>query len=181
MKKVVVSMLILGVVLAVALIGAIALFTDQEEIGNNTFSTGTLDLASDPATAMFTVTNMAPGDVTYSDIELTNDGSLELRYAMTTTPDAGDLDEQLTLTIDVMDDDYSEVLFDDIYDGALSSAFIGNTTAGNQAGDRTLVAATGIEYLRFTVTLPLNTGNSFQNTDCTVAFVFDAEQTKNNP
>ena len=192
MKKVVVSILILGVVLAVALIGAIALFTDQETNPGNAFTTGTLELTSDPATAMFTVTNMAPGDVKYDGIQLTNSGSLELRYAMTTTADdTSTLDEQLDLTIDVVTgagDDTFWYTSDDVVgganiygpDGVLSSAAIGNATQGNQTGDRTLNAS-GSERLRFKVTLPLGTGNSYQNTTCTVAFVFEAEQTTNNP
>ncbi len=191
MKKVVVSILILGVVLAVALIGAIALFTDQEENPDNAFTTGTVDLAIVPATAMFTVLNMAPGDVTYKGIELTNSGSLELRYAMTTTVDAGALDEQLDLTIDVVTGNGTDTIWytaDDVVgeaniygpDGALSSAFIGNPAPGNQTGHRILIAD-GNERLRFKVTLPLDTGDTFQNTTCTVDFVFDAEQTVNNP
>jgi len=192
MKKVVVSILILGVVLAVALIGAIALFTDQATNPGNTFSTGTVDLTIDPAIAMFTVSNMAPGDVQYDGIQLTNSGSLQLRYAMTTTADGNStLDEQLKLSIDVVtgagDDTFWYTLDDvvggaNIYgpDGVLSSAAIGNATQGNQTGDRTLNAS-GNERLRFKVTLPLDTGNSYQNTTCTVAFVFDAEQTIHNP
>ena len=191
MKKVVVSILILGVVLAVALIGAIALFTDQEENPDNAFTTGTVDLAIVPATAMFTVLNMAPGDVTYKGIELTNSGSLELRYAMTTTADAGALDEQLDLTIDVVTGNGTDTIWytaDDVVgeaniygpDGALSSAFIGNPAPGNQTGHRILIAD-GNERLRFKVTLPLSTEDEFQDTTCTVDFVFDAEQTVNNP
>ena len=193
MKKVVVSILILGVVLAVALIGAIALFTDQATNPDNTFSTGTVDLAINPATAMFTVSNMAPGNVTYKGIELTNSGSLQLRYAMTTTVGGNNitLAQQLDLTIDVVtgigvdniwgtSDD--NLITGDIYgpNGALSSAFIGNPAPGNQTGHR-ILNASGNETLRFKVTLPLDTGNTFQNTTCTVAFVFDAEQTINNP
>ena len=51
---------------------------------------------------------------------------------------------------------------------------------GADAGDR-ILAASGSERLRFKVTLPLSTGNAYQGTTCTVAFVFDAEQTANNP
>ena len=193
MKKVVVSILILGVVLAVALIGAIALFTDQATNPDNTFSTGTVDLAINPATAMFTVSNMAPGNFTYKGIDLTNSGSLQLRYAMTTTVGGNNitLAQQLDLTIDVVTgagDDTFWYTSDDVVgganiygpDGVLSSAAIGNATQGNQLGDRTLNAS-GNERLRFKVTLPLDTGNSYQNTTCTVAFVFDAEQTIHNP
>ena len=53
MKKVVISLLVIGVVAAVALIGAIALFTSSETNPSNSFSTGTVDLAINPVTAMF--------------------------------------------------------------------------------------------------------------------------------
>ena len=192
MKKVVISVVMVGVALAVVLVGAIALFTDQETNPSNSFSAGTIDLAINPASAMFTVNNMAPGDVRYSGIQMTNSGSLELRYAMATTADGSStLDEQLDLSIDVVtgagvdaiwytdDDVVSEA---NIYgpDGVLSSAAIGDSTQGADTGDRTL-AASGSERLRFKATLPLGTSNSYQGTSCTVSFVFDAEQTANNP
>jgi len=192
MKKVVISLLVIGVVAAVALIGAIALFTSSETNPSNSFSTGTVDLAINPVTAMFTVSNMAPGDVEYSGIHLTNNGTLELRYAMTTTDDdTSTLDEQLDLTIDVVTEDGDDNIWytsDDVVgeanvygaDGVLATAAIGDPTQGPNAGDRTL-AASGSERLRFKVTLPLSTGNAYQGTTCTVAFVFDAEQTANNP
>ena len=65
-------------------------------------------------------------------------------------------------------------------DGGLSAAFIGDSAQGADAGDRTL-ASSGSERLRFKVTLPLSTDNSYQGTSCTVSFVFDSEQTVNNP
>src|SRR4030043_424675 len=103
MKKIVISLMIIGVVAAVALIGAVALFTDTETNPTNSFSTGTVNLGIDPVTAMFTVSNMAPGDVEYSGIQITNSGSLELRYALITTTDGNStLDEQLDLTVDVV-------------------------------------------------------------------------------
>jgi hypothetical protein len=192
MTRIVVSLLVVTVVVAIALVGAVALFTNSETNPSNTFSTGTLDLAIDPATAMYTVSNMAPGDVEYSGIHLTNSGTLELRYAMTTTDDdTSTLDEQLDLTIDVVTEDGDDNIWytsDDVVgeanvygaDAVLATAAIGNSTQGAQAGDRTL-AASGSERLRFKVTLPLSTGNAYQGTTCTIAFVFDAEQTANNP
>jgi hypothetical protein len=109
----------------------------------------------------------------------------------TTADDTSILDEQLDLTIDVVtgsgvdgiwytdDDDVGEA---NIYgpNGVLSSAFFGDPVAGNQTGDRTLASGTS-ERLRFKATLPLTTDNTYQGTTCTVAFVFDAEQTANNP
>jgi len=192
MKKVVISLLVIGVAAAIALVGAVALFTDSETNPSNSFSTGTVNLAINPATAMFTVSNMAPGDVQYSGIQMTNSGTLQLRYAMTTTADGNStLDEQLNLTVDVITDDGDDTIWytaDDVVgeaniygpDGALASAAFGDPAQGANSGDRTL-AASGNERLRFKVTLPLSTPDAYQGTSCTVSFVFDAEQTANNP
>src|SRR4030042_542273 len=173
MKKVVISLLVIGVAAAIALVGAVALFTDSETNPSNSFSTGTVDLAINPATAMFTVSNMAPGDVQYSGIQMTNSGSLELRYAMTTTADGSSiLDEQLDLTIDVVTGAGADTIWytlDDVVgtaniygpDGALSSAAIGDPTQGGDTGDRTL-SASGSERLRFKATLPLRKSNAYK-------------------
>jgi spore coat-associated protein N len=169
-----------------------AVFSDQETNADNVFTTGTVILGIDPATAMFTVSDMAPGDVVYGGLEVSNSGSLELRYAMTiTADDTSTLDEQLDLTIDVVTDPGVDAIWytdddvigeADIYgpDGVLSSAFFGDPAQGGQAGDRTLASGTS-ERLRFKATLPLDTDNTYQGTTCTVAFVFDAEQTSSNP
>jgi hypothetical protein len=192
MRKILTSLMIIAVLAASITAAAMAVFTDQQSNASNVFTTGTVILGIDPATAMFTVSNMAPGDVKYGGLEVINDGSLELRYAMTTTADdTSTLDEQLDLTIDVVtapgvdgiwyteDDVVGEA---NIYgpDDELSSAFFGDPLQGEQAGDRTL-ASSASERLRFKATLPLDTDNSYQGITCTVAFVFDAEQTASNP
>lgn len=194
MKRILVSLMIVAVVAASITGGAMALFTDQETSAANAFTTGTLDLALANGTPLpFTVSDMAPGDVVYGGLQVSNSGSLDLRYAMTTTADGGNtLDEQLDLTIDVVTGAGVDTIWytaDDVVgeanvygpDGVLSAAAIGDSTQGAQAGDRTLVATTGNERLRFKVTLPLTTDDSYQGATCTVDFVFDAEQTSNNP
>ena len=193
MKRIMVSLAIIGLVAASITTGAMALFTDQETSAANSFTTGTLDLALTNGTPLpFTVSPMAPGDVVYGGLQVSNSGTMELRYAMSTTGDGTSiLDEQLDLTIDVVTGAGVDAVWytaDDVVgqanvygpDGVLSAAAIGNPAQGAQAGDRTLAAA-GTERLRFQVTMPLSTDNSYQGTTCTVAFVFDAEQTTNNP
>jgi len=193
MKRILVSLMIVAVVAASITGGAMALFTDTETSAANTFTTGTLDLALTNGVPLpFTVSGMAPGDVVYGGLQVSNSGSLELRYAMTTTADgASTLDEQLDLTIDVVTGAGVDTIWytaDDVVgeanvygpDGVLSSAAIGDSSQGAQAGDRALAAA-GNERLRFKVTLPLTTDDSYQGATCTVDFVFDAEQTSNNP
>jgi spore coat-associated protein N len=192
MRKILTSLMIIAVVAVLITAGAMAIFTDQQTNPDNVFTTGTVILGINPATAMFTVSNMTPGDVEYGGLEVINNGSLELRYAMTTTADnTSTLDEQLDLTIDVVTGPGVDAIWytaDDVVgtaniygpDGVLSSAFFGDPAQGEQAGDRTL-ASLSSERLRFKATLPLDTDNSYQGATCTVAFVFDAEQTANNP
>jgi spore coat-associated protein N len=192
MRKILTSLMIIAVVAVSITAAAMAVFTDQRTNPDNAFTTGTVILGIDPATAMFTVSDMAPGDVVYDGLEVSNDGSLELRYAMTTTADdTSTLDEQLDLTIDAVTGPGVDGIWytaDDVVgaaniygpDDELSSAFFGDPVLGEQAGDRTL-ASSASERLRFKATLPLDTDDSYQGTTCTVAFVFDAEQTANNP
>ncbi len=192
-RRVLWGFLLIGAVSTMFMLGAMAVFTDQATSPANTFTAGIVDVALTPATAMFTVTQMAPGDVRYSGLRVANSGNLALRYAMTTTPDGSsnfsNLDDQLALTIEVATAAGADNIWgtaDDtvglpiIYDGALSAAFFGNLTTSGDDGDRNLPAL-GSEYLRFTVTLPVGTGNAYQGTSATVAFVYDAEQTANNP
>jgi spore coat-associated protein N len=191
-RKILTSLIIIVVLAASITAGAMAVFTDQQTNPDNVFTTGTVIFGIDPITAMFTVSNMAPGDVEYGGLQVTNDGSLELRYAMTTTADdTSTLDEQLDLTIDVVTGPGVDTIWytdDDVVgeaniygpDGVLSSAFFGDPAQGGQAGDRTL-SLLASERLRFKATLPLDTDNTYQGATCTVAFVFDAEQTASNP
>ncbi len=168
-----------------------ALFTDSEDLGANSFTTGTLVLGLTPTTALFAVANMAPGDTVSKPLTVSNTGTLGLRYAVTgsaTDPDGKTLRGQLQFTV------YSGVTAANCTAGALgagtvlygpgtlgaSAPVFGNPAQGNQAGDRSLAAAAN-EQLCFVATLPLATGNAFQNATTTVSFTFDAEQTKNNP
>ena len=168
-----------------------ALFTDSQDLGANSFTTGTLMLGLNPTTALFSVANMAPGDTVSRPLTVSNAGTLGLRYAVTgaaTDPDAKALRDQLQFTV------YSGVSVANCTAGSfgggtvlygpaavgVSATVFGNPAQGNQAGDRALAAATN-EPLCFAASLPLSTDNTFQDASTTVSFTFDAEQTKNNP
>ena len=173
-RRILLSLVIIALVASSVTVGAMALWTDTETSLANTFTAGTIDLALANGTPLpFSVTAMAPGDSVTGTIDVTNSGTLELRYAMTTTGDAASiLDEQLDCEIKV-----GAVT---LYNGKLSSAVIGDPAQGAQAGDRTLIA-TGSETLTFTVSMPIVTGDIYKGTSCSVDFVFAAEQTSNNP
>ena len=182
---------LLIVVAAIGVSGAflfadsLAVFTDQEANAANTFNTGSIVLDDAPDSAFITFSGMAPGDVTVQQLTLANNGSLQLRYAMTTSADNADLKnlrDQLQLTI--REKTVNPCSSEDgviVYGaGALSAGAFGNPAQGADAGDRVL-AASANEDLCFKVELPLASGSAYQSASTTATFTFDAEQTKNNP
>ncbi|MDO8483651.1 MAG: TasA family protein [Candidatus Limnocylindrales bacterium] len=170
---------------------SLALFTDQETV-TGTFSTGSIILDDVKIDALtLTTSDMMPGDTVTDDVVVENDGTSQLRYALSTSStnaDAKALRDVLTLTVKTIDVttpgtpcdnfDGTSVLAATVL-GAGTAAF-GNPAAGSQAGDRTLNAAAN-ETLCFRVTLPSGTGNAYQSATSTTTFTFDAEQTASNP
>jgi len=70
--------MIIAAVAVLITTAAMAVFTDQQTNPGNVFTTGTVILGIDPTTAMFTVSNMAPGDVIGPQtVTLKNAGSVD--------------------------------------------------------------------------------------------------------
>lgn len=189
--------LVLGLVaLAVSAIGATsvvtgAFFTDTQDVDGNSFTTGSVDLTATPATAVVTMSNMAPGDVVTAPLTVNNAGTLAYRYAVlaTTTASTPDLAAQLDFTVKSGVTTCSTAGFGAtgsvVYGpGDLGSTaglkVIGDAAQGQQTGDRTLSAGTS-EVLCLQVSLPSSTGNTYQTKTTTATLRFDAEQTVNNP
>jgi hypothetical protein len=170
---------------------SIALFTDTESSAS-TFTTGTIILDDVKIDALVLTTSaLMPGDTVTDDVVVENDGTAQLRYAMTTSSTNADskaLRDALTLTIKTIDVTSPASPCNDfdgsstLYSGVLgaSTATFGDPTAGAQTGDRTLAAGAN-ETLCFRVSLPSSTGNSAQGATTTTTFTFDAEQTSSNP
>lgn len=191
-KKILFTLIAIGLLSAVSGLGGLAVFTDQETVDSNTFTTGTIDISTNPTTALVSFSNMAPGDSVTDDLVVSNDGSLELRYAISssaTDTDGKGLKDQLDLTIKTIDvttpgtpcDDFdgTELYTGDLDDGA-TGYLVGDPTTGADTGDRVL-AASASETLCFRVELPLTTDDTYQDATTTATFTFDAEQTVNNP
>lgn len=186
--RILASLAVLAVACGAFTIASLALFTDQENVANNAFATGTVDLVAAPATAVVTMSNMAPGDQDTAPLTVTNSGSLEFRYSVTSTTTEDTLAAQLVLTVKVgvttCDDANWTADGTTLYTGDLGStstlAIFGDATQGAQAGDRVL-AASANEVLCYNVTLPLSTDNTYEGLSTTATFTFDAEQTANNP
>lgn len=184
--------LLTGALITTLVVGTTgAFFTDSDAVGANVFSTGTVILTTSPTTALVSFSAMAPGDVDNGTMTVTNGGSLQLRYAVTSATTEDTLAAQLDMTIW---DEAAEVTVDSICDttapatvlyspadlGSVSGVnVIGDPATGSQTGDRTL-AASAVETLCFRVELPSSTGNTYQNLTSTATLTFASEQTKNN-
>lgn len=181
---------------AVALTSAVtgAYFTDSDAVGANTFATGDVDLTTNPTTNIASMPNMAPGDVRYGTVTVTNGGSLELRYALKSATTEDTLAAQLDLTVwdEAAEDDGTSpnatcsttVPTTTLYTAAAlgsvaGTQLFGNPLTGSQAGDRTLAAAVN-EVLCLKVELPSTTGNAFETLTTSATFTFESEQTANN-
>jgi spore coat-associated protein N len=167
---------------AIAMLGAatmsLAVFTDQDT-NTGSWSTGTVVLNVTPA-VVFSVPAAMPGDTGNQTVTVENNGTGDLRYAMTTSAGNADgkgLAAQLRLRID---EGACGAVTGNLYDGALNVAKLGNPAQGPQTGDRN-VSALGSDTLCFTWTFPKSSGDAFQNAKTTATFTFDAEQTANNP
>lgn len=76
---------IASAVLGAALVGGgtFAFFSDKE-VSNNTFATGTLDLALNPSTVV-NVSNLKPGDTVEKEFKLENKGTLNIKKVLLKT------------------------------------------------------------------------------------------------
>ena len=188
-RKILGTMAVLAALAAVLTLSVLAVFTSTASVGSNTFSTGTVTISTSPASAVVTFSAMAPGDQVTNPITVTNGGTLQLRYAVTSTTTENVLAAQLDMTIKSGVATCTNAGFSAsgtvIYaTGDLGSTaginVIGSPTQGAQAGDRTLAAAAN-EIICINVSLPLATSNAFQGLTSTATFAFQAEQTTNNP
>ena len=189
LRKILVTVTAIGLLSMLGGLAGFAVFTDTASVGSNTFTTGTIIISTSPTTALVTFSDMAPGDSVQpsAGIVVSNDGTLSLRYSVTSTTTEDVLAAALDLTIREIDVD-ATIACDD-FDGAVIYAaadlgstagidVIGNPLQGNQGTDRTL--ASGTETLCFRVELPLSATGP-EGTTTTATFAFQAEQTKNNP
>ncbi len=162
---------------------SLALFTDTAAVTGNAFTAGTIDISTTPTSALLTLDPIMPGDTVNGSLVVSNAGTADLRYAMTSSStDADNLHLAAQMTLEVRTLGASCAAFDGtvVYSGTLASAAFGDVTAGAQSGDRGLLAATS-ETLCFRAALDIATGNSFQGAVTATTFTFSAEQTKNNP
>ncbi len=169
-----------------------ALFADSANASVSTASGNVAIQANGFATATLApAANMAPGDTVYRSVNITNTGSLDLRYAITglTSAETKNLSTVLRYTV------FSGVsnaqcavgtvgggtaLVSNLAIGTSSSPVVGSNVTGSDPGDRVLAAAAPADALCVAIDLPTATTSTFASASATVQLTFDAEQTKNN-
>jgi predicted ribosomally synthesized peptide with SipW-like signal peptide len=174
---------------------SMALFTDTET-DDSTFTTGTIVLDATKIAALnLTTSALMPGDTVRSSVAVENDGTAQLRYAVSqtsTNADAKALRDALLLVVrnedtgtgafgtdgDYCDDASGTVLRASAALGA-SGNIVGDPAQGGNTGDRTLAAGAS-EVLCFYASLAISAPNSSQGATTTTTFTFAAEQTANN-
>ncbi|MTI69373.1 MAG: hypothetical protein FH751_03825 [Firmicutes bacterium] len=165
-KKVLLSVLLVGLLAFGAGMGTFAWFTDTATSNDNVFETGTLTI-DDPGelTAQMTVDNIYPGWTSdEKEITVTNSGSIDFKYRISV--------EALTDNI--------------LYDGATplqvkinDGAYVNINELGNvELGEITAADDTGTFNIQFK--LPEAANNDYQNQSATFTFAFDATQTEND-
>ncbi len=189
MRNLLLTLLVVGLVMGIGAAGSNAIFTSSAANNANTFNTATISISTSPASAFITYSAMVPGDVVTQPLTVTNSGTAQLRYAVTSTTTEDILAAQLDLTIKSGVTTCTNAGFSAsgavLYGpGDLGSAagvnVMGDPAQGSNAGDRTLNPAAS-EVLCFQVSLPLASGNAYQGLTSTATFTFNGEQTANNP
>jgi len=171
-----------GILASLIGLGGLSLFTESTANDSNAFTTGSVAISTDPSSAFLTMSNMAPGDSVTAQLDVSNDGTLEMRYAMTTAAtntDDLDLRDALVLTIKTLGTNCTTFDGTELYSGTLASGATGDPAQGGQLGDRTL-AASASESLCFEVEFPSDAIGP-EDAATTATFTFWAEQTTNNP
>lgn len=162
-----------------------AWFSDTDAVSASSVTTGTLEMTA-PATIDFSLTNMAPGDEANETVALRNNGSLQLRYDMSTTATNADAKGLAAQISAIVYQESLETTADGVCDASYATASGFTSLASGPLGslsiDDRVVNATTDEVLCVAVQLPgASTGNEFQNATTTVTFTFVSEQTANNP
>lgn len=188
-RRVLVAVLLALVVVGVLLVSA-AVYTDVTRNEGLRLQTGTVDVATAPVTLELDTTGLVPGDVVATPLQVRNDGSLELRYSITSTVDDLALAELLLLSVrtDVTscdaagaDADGTQLAGPVRLGGLTADPVVGDPASGQDPGDRVLPAGAA-EVLCLRVELPATvTEEDAAGRSVTAVLQVDAEQTAANP
>ncbi|MFA4998513.1 MAG: TasA family protein [Candidatus Paceibacterota bacterium] len=188
MKKILISLSIIGAVAAIAVGGTIAYFSDTETSTGNTFTAGTLVFnINDPVAAghqVFSVTNMKPGDVKTSYLVVTNDGTIDQKWkAWLTETGAGTLDDELMIKWTINPTDYPGSLPSEYTSAGPVNGLIQDWTYIGALGTMTWASPGAVAFApdwaavyKIEVRMDTDAGNGYQSANYTGDLNFFATQ-----
>lgn len=138
-----------------------------------------VDISVNPAHAVFTVENMAPGDETTGSVIVSNSAEDAFRYSVTSNTTENALSAKLEMTMTIGYDKACNSVGSNLYGpGILGTTdgimLIGDPLPGYQPGDRVLEGG-ATEFLCLTIVLPIETENMYQGLATTMTLAFPAE------
>lgn len=203
-RSILASVLVIGVVATMLGAGTVALFSDTEEVGQNTFTAGTLDLTvngQNPCTEHITVKNMKPGGEIRNYFTLVNIGSLPgtitVEFSEITNKehgrtepeiaagdiygDGGELGANLEVWFFSMKDGTPAVRMEDNVGNPVWSGTILNTLGGKtfyvpQQNDLATIEPGETQICKIWFTLPEDTGNIVQSDSVEFDIIFHLDQ-----
>jgi len=165
MSKISKAIFLFSAVAMIAFVAAKASWNDVATISDSNFTTGKLDITTDPTTALFNVAAAFPGWSQTREVTVTNSGTVAFNYVIADEKISGDdiLWQSSALHLKIGTTDGGS----DVYDGTLKDLTMGSP--------RTL-AATESETLYLTLSLDNSAPNTLQEKTLAVAFHFNATQ-----
>jgi hypothetical protein len=170
-----------------------ALLTASANPASFSFTTGSVIVGTNPTSLALQAQNMGLGDSIARSVTVTNDGTMQFRYAITSTVTGSSaLASALQLTVwDENAESDSDLacavtppgskLYNAGVMGSTSTTtnIVGNPSQGAQSGDQTLNAGS-MQLLCFLVALPSTASSSLFSQSLTASFTWNAEQTAHN-
>ena len=190
MRRVLLSVLLIGLVSASAIGVTQAYFSDQGESSGNTFSAGTLDLklsdsdesVADDVTATWSGNNMAPGGTpVVGTVQLRNSGSIPADHIEVTASNncsEPDMDSYLEIVSASYDGGgIWGMINDNNGNGYKDLDDLEQPDGSNTGLDNLLLADLGIDHpFSLQVRLHPSTPNNYQGKSCTTTFTFVLNQ-----
>lgn len=186
-RRILIAAIALAVILAPAVLVTVlgqrgrASFGDREIVGENRLTSARVSIGVGDLTVPIPGRNMAPGDSVIGAIELENDGTVPLRYAMTATTVDSELARWMEWRFGWITDggrctaDTPRPFLMLADGGSFGGAVFGNPAPGRQPGDRRLEVG-DVETLCIEVTLLFEAPNAVQSMRFDQRFTFHAEQ-----
>jgi len=172
----------------VGVLASSAQLVDTETKRGGTLSTGSIDIWEPDWYGVIDASGLMPGDSLVQPMWISNNGTLNARYALTGTTDNAALGS--VLQVEAKQEANCAIAvwsglagYSNYGPGTLATtsgqAIVGDKATGYQDGDRFLDAGEG-ELMCFRVTLPLSAPNTAAGQTAHITLTAHAEQTKNN-